>query len=46
MNCSKFFTLPEKDKKRIIKKAIRAANEEQRDLMEKYKKMKKKEAGR
>lgn len=42
MNSSQFFTLPEKDKKRIIKKAIRAANKEQKDLMERYKKMKKK----
>ena len=37
MTCSNFFTLPEKDKKQIIKKAIRAANEEQKDLMDRYK---------
>ncbi len=36
MNFSKFFTLPVKEKKRIIKSAIKAANKEQREVVKHY----------
>ncbi len=46
MNGSKFATLPSKDKKKIVKSAVLAANEEQQELVRKYEELEKHDKNR